>query len=896
MTPRSSKKLALVTWGLFAVAGFVVYLELARTRAVDSDGAANALQAWDMLHGNPLLRGWRVSDVSFYTTELPQYMLIELVHGLNAGVVHIAAAMTYTLAVLTAALVAKGTTTGREGVLRAVTAAGIMLAPQLGYGTNTLVSSPDHIGTAVPILLAWLILERCGRRWYVPVAVSLLLGWTTVGDVLTLYVGVVPVVLICAYHAVRGGPRWFEISLGAGTLAAALAAIGALRLIHADSGFYMFWPHSQLAPLHEILWHNLKVVADGLLLLGGASFSGLRGGVNYAFAVLHFVGVAIAAGAFLVTAWRWFRSNLVDQIIVVAIIMNIAGYVLTTNAVSVGTTRELNPVLPLAAALAGRRLGPVLIHWSKRRILVPALSLVLTGYAAGLAHEVVQPPAPPMHANLASWLARHHLTSGLSGYWASSVTSVTTDGGVRIVVGDSRKGKFDAGGLETNENWYNPHEYRANFVVLYPSAGDYGGFNERRQALASFGRPARVYRAAGCTIMVWNQNLLARLARLPTGYRPQRWAIHGARAPSMGHPWGWRRGSGADRGEQVGAGVVDGGLQGAAQHRHHRYLGRYDARVRRAHPGHLGPDTLGESRPARESHLPAEHHQPRIEDGAHRSDAERHPVRQLAEELVGPRRGSVLGGVLGSVLGSGDRGDRGADRITHRRGREPVRAGQHADRVRSSQPLQPAARRNPDIRGHRRSRHREPADLPGGTRGTPVQLAAQHGRQPYPDPHPDQHEVIHAHGRPAGMLRHRGEVNVVLYHHRTAQRAAQFGEHTLVPGRQVHREPGIAGRRVHHAWGADDERAQRAHRHTGLAAGTVHRAADQLHRIGPVFRVLPDLGDHPAGYISDGGGHQPGLDVKRGDVGAGGHDGVERRVRAAAARHLTGDVDKPAVL
>ena len=100
------------------LAAFGCYLLLARTRAVNSDGASQALQAWDMLHGNLLLRGWRLSDVSFYTTELPQYMLVELVRGLHADVVHVAAAMTYTLAVLLAALLAKGTATGREALLR----------------------------------------------------------------------------------------------------------------------------------------------------------------------------------------------------------------------------------------------------------------------------------------------------------------------------------------------------------------------------------------------------------------------------------------------------------------------------------------------------------------------------------------------------------------------------------------------------------------------------------------------------------------------------------------------------------------------------------------------------------------------------------------------------------
>jgi hypothetical protein len=74
-----------------AVVLMLAYLAAAGTVPVLSDGAGNALQAWDMLHGNLLLHGWWVTDVSFYTTELPQYMLIEAFGGLRTEVVHIAA-------------------------------------------------------------------------------------------------------------------------------------------------------------------------------------------------------------------------------------------------------------------------------------------------------------------------------------------------------------------------------------------------------------------------------------------------------------------------------------------------------------------------------------------------------------------------------------------------------------------------------------------------------------------------------------------------------------------------------------------------------------------------------------------------------------------------------------
>src|ERR1700733_10075304 len=49
-----------------------------------SDGAAMVLESWAMLHGNLLLHGWQLADVTFYTTEVPAYMLVELVIWLRA--------------------------------------------------------------------------------------------------------------------------------------------------------------------------------------------------------------------------------------------------------------------------------------------------------------------------------------------------------------------------------------------------------------------------------------------------------------------------------------------------------------------------------------------------------------------------------------------------------------------------------------------------------------------------------------------------------------------------------------------------------------------------------------------------------------------------------------------
>jgi hypothetical protein len=103
-----------------------------------------------MLHGNWLLHGWTLGDVTYYTTEIPQYAVIELIRGLGADVVHIGGASTYTLLVLAAGLLARGRATGRDGLIRFVVAAGIMLAPQFGNATHLLLSQPGPPGHPAP--------------------------------------------------------------------------------------------------------------------------------------------------------------------------------------------------------------------------------------------------------------------------------------------------------------------------------------------------------------------------------------------------------------------------------------------------------------------------------------------------------------------------------------------------------------------------------------------------------------------------------------------------------------------------------------------------------------------------------------------------------------------------
>lgn len=514
-------------WTLGALLAFVCYLRISRTLATNSDGASQALQAWDMLHGNLVLHGWQLSDVSFYTTELPEYMLVELLRGLNADVVHVASAMTYTMAVVLAALLARSTATGRAALARVLVTAGIMIAPQLASGVSIVMSSPDHFGTSVPVLVVWLILDRARPRWYVPILAAVLLAWAVVADQLVLLIGVLPLAIVSAarlYQAVviERHPlkrQRYDLALLAAAVTAAAAADVAFKILRASGGYLLHPPPDQFLADVQLIPRSLSVTGEGLLVLGGADFLGHQLSLGTVVLLLHLGGVILAGLGTWVAAKRFFRDrNLVDQLLVVAIAANLAAYIVSTRAYGIAGTREIAPVLPFAAVLAGRLLAERILAAR----LAPALIVVLAGYLAGLAYSVVQPPAPIQDQQLISWLTAQHLTSGLGGYWQSNAVTLATSNRIRI-----RSLSFAAAhGLptgepgpnaklvptvwDTNVQWYDPRTQAANFIILGGPPG-FSRFTDKSLVLATFGPPARSSHVGTYEVLVWNKNLLADL-------------------------------------------------------------------------------------------------------------------------------------------------------------------------------------------------------------------------------------------------------------------------------------------------------------------------------------------------------------------------------------------------
>lgn len=491
---------ALAACGLY-----FLYLREAQTWRPDSDAAAIALQGWDMLHGDLLLHGWWLADLSFYSTELPQYMLVEAARGLTPQIVHVCAALTYTLLVLVAALLAKGRATGREGVARALLAAGLMLSPGLFRGTNALLSSPDHTGTALPVLLIVLLLDRAEqwkRRWPVPAAVFVMLLWVQIGDPLGTYVAAVPLALVGVFRLAsaiwRRGLRpewWYNLALAvaaAGSVPLASALVTAIR----SAGGYTVAPITGplVATWPEVPGHALAT-GQSVLVLFGADFFGQPSQTQAALAYLHLLGVAVAAVA-LLTGIFWFftRLDLAGQVLVTATLVLIGAGVFSTHLPDVTFAHEIAPLLPLAAALAGRQFG----GWLSRARLRPGLLAAgLAAYLGALCYYATAAPVPAQNQSAADWLVAHNLTYGLAGYWQAD--SITFDSGGRVTVVPLAPGRINAYQWESQATWFDPGLHYANFVITNAPSWIWSH---------QFGRPAQTYQYQQYIIMVWNKNLL----------------------------------------------------------------------------------------------------------------------------------------------------------------------------------------------------------------------------------------------------------------------------------------------------------------------------------------------------------------------------------------------------
>jgi hypothetical protein len=503
--------LAALAWIGGCVALFAFYLRISHSGYVTSDGASNALQAWDMLHGNWLLHGWILSDVSFYTLEVPLIAIIEVFFGLRDLTSHVASALTYLIVTVSAIAVALTGSRGLARVARSAVVVAVMAAMfHVESDASYVLGSPDHTGTVVFLLVSCLLIDRApGRRFTAPLLCAILcLG--QIGDATVRYVVVPTVVVVCGYRALAA--RRVRTGDAASVLAAIVSVplTSAVRAVMLHFGAYQVaapktsvsspgqWPHNAV-----LAWHAAEV------LFGLESGSGgtLARDAGYLLAIACLLA---AATGFARVIWAWRTASRAEQLLCAAIVVYVLAYVVSTMPIPTNPY-EIVGVLPCGAVLAARACVPGHIAAPSRA----GTAIVLAGAAALLPLTIgaTQPPLTERAASFGTWAETHGLTYGIAGYWTSSVTTLYTGNRVQVRPVLADNGKIIPYDWETDTSWYDPSRHNATFVIF--------GTNDnvlRQAAERDFGKPVTIIHfAARWTIWIYHKNLLKYVAAPPPG-------------------------------------------------------------------------------------------------------------------------------------------------------------------------------------------------------------------------------------------------------------------------------------------------------------------------------------------------------------------------------------------
>jgi hypothetical protein len=256
------------------------------------------------------------------------------------------------------------------------------------------------------------------------------------------------------------------------------------------------------------------------------------GGLYQVVALTHLIGVVLAVWGACAIARRFFfrDADIVSQLLLAGIVANIAAYVPSTLAHHTAlNVREIAPVLPFAAVLAGRMLGdrfvtgpvaaiklpgflrlpgflsragissarnpvpdagqadavPVSRRGQRRTLRLRLMSIPLVfvfgWFSYGLIAQAGIPAAPMPLTNVAAFLQDKGLKYGLGGYWEASVITVETSGAVTVrAITPACLQPYQ---WESKADWYDPAQHYANFVLLSNTGGFFTKFAVRHQAL-----------------------------------------------------------------------------------------------------------------------------------------------------------------------------------------------------------------------------------------------------------------------------------------------------------------------------------------------------------------------------------------------------------------------------
>jgi hypothetical protein len=503
---RSSLARAAILLAVFAILT-VAYRVIGRTISYNSDNACILLQAQDLAAGNFALRGWTLSNCSFYP-EICFYALASVMSHSARALSHQGPALMYALLVIFALWL-----TGHGSIDSAPYAGYAITFLLIGFPTtlpHLYIAPATHVSTILLILAAMVALsfaEEGSSRSPAPyIAYTLLLAFAVFGDAFAIYVGAIPVAVVAAFRWARSRfLRHRELAALAATVAAVLVGSGSLRLVRDIGGFELLPLVSHFVTV-TALRGNASAIIGGIATLYGVDAGyGALTPLDVMLLVARSVGLLFLLGCCALSAYRimWGAQDRTTEIVLAAALLDVIEYLLSNRVRGLDTARYLLPFVMFGAVLAGR-IGGKLIR--PNRLYYSAIALIFIAYLFGFVRIAAQQPQSPQKETLlAQWLHQRGLVSGYGDYWQSSIVTLESDGAVKVRA-VTFAGRLVPYRWESKEEWYSADSrwVTPNFVVFFEEPKKFKNIFKMVSAIRTLGKPSQTYQFEGDMIMVWD--------------------------------------------------------------------------------------------------------------------------------------------------------------------------------------------------------------------------------------------------------------------------------------------------------------------------------------------------------------------------------------------------------
>jgi hypothetical protein len=506
---RMPRGWAALAWIVGAIALYAVLLRIALTENVSSDPANNVLQGWDLVHGNLLLHGWILGDVTFYTFELPLLGVIELFFGVHTISLHIALALVYLLITVFATAIAVTGSRGPARVARAAVVVAVLAAPIFQTTDSWVpISLPDHTGTSLFLLIPFLLIDRSDRddrasaaRYTAPL-LCLILAAGQLSDVTVRFVAVPAIVVVCGYQmlAARKLVNRDGVNVVAALVSVPLSLAVRSVMLHFHS-YVMVAPQMNIASPGLWLHHARVTWLDIREVFGAVAYYQHPQAVVDGAVVFGWICLLATAVAILRVLWRWRTARRSEQVLVIAIAGNLVVYTLSA-LVNADSPHDIIAIVPMGAVLVARALVPE--RFTSRVALVAGCGLAAAAALVPMSLSAARPlTRPTSAATLSVWLSAHGLHYGLGNYWNASGLTVQSGNVVQVRTIQTTGRQMTTYAWESDSAWYDPAKHYANFVIVAPDDNP-----TLAGVLRSFGKPAGTYIVSGDKVLIYDKNLL----------------------------------------------------------------------------------------------------------------------------------------------------------------------------------------------------------------------------------------------------------------------------------------------------------------------------------------------------------------------------------------------------